>query len=185
MFRLCRCLPADLTARSCNLRLDNNWQAELPVGHVAHRFPSIVKVMTMFPAIRNSGKYQRAFTLIELIVVVLILGILATVALPKFIGQSDSAKISGTLQSLSVLRTAIDTYRVNNTSYPTVANLPTALAPYLRTTTFPSVACGANLNNSLVGTANSPPTVTAGGAGWVYNATTGEIAINDASYINY
>lgn len=148
-------------------------------------FPCYVKVMTMFIAIRNSRKYNRAFTLIELIVVVLILGILATVALPKFVGQSDSAKINGTLQSLSVLRTAIDTYRVNNTSYPTAANLPTALTTYLRTTTFPSVACGANQNNTVVASANSPPTVTAGGAGWVYNSTTGEIAINDASYISY
>jgi prepilin-type N-terminal cleavage/methylation domain-containing protein len=148
-------------------------------------FSCLVKVMTMFKAIRNSRKHNRAFTLIELIVVVLILGILATVALPKFIGQSDSAKINGTLQSLSVLRTAIDTYRVTNTSYPTVANLPTALSSYLRTTTFPSVTCGANQNNTLVGTSNSPPTVTAGGAGWVYNATTGEISINDASYISY
>lgn len=139
----------------------------------------------MLKAIGNSKKRCWAFTLIELIVVVLILGILATVALPKFIGQSDSAKINGTLQSLSVLRTAIDTYRVNNTSYPTAANLPTALTSYLRTTTFPSVACGANLNNTIVATANSPPTVTAGGAGWVYNSTTGEISINDASYINY
>jgi len=135
--------------------------------------------------VRRSQQSRRsAFTLIELIVVVLILGILAAVALPKFVNQSDSAKINGTLQSLSVLRTAIDTYRVNNTSYPTVANLPTALQPYLRTTTFPATACGTNQNNTIVGTANSPPTVTAGGAGWVYNATTGEIAINDATYIS-
>ena len=129
-------------------------------------------------------KRRLAFTLIELIVVVLILGILASIALPKFIGQSDSAKINGTLQSLSVLRTAIDTYRVNGTAYPTAATLPTALAPYLRTTTFPSVTCGANQNSTVVNTGSSPPTVTAGGAGWVYNQTTGEIAINDATYIS-
>ena len=139
----------------------------------------------MFGVTCLQKKRRLAFTLIELIVVVLILGILATVALPKFIGQSDSAKINGALQSLSVLRTAIDTYRVNNTSYPTAAGLPAALVPYLRTTTFPSVTCGANQNSTIVANANSPPTVTAGGAGWVYNAASGEIAINDATYISY
>jgi general secretion pathway protein G len=133
-------------------------------------------------------RIRRGFTLIELVVVVLILGILAAVALPKFVGQTDNAKLNGSLQSLTVLRTAIDTYRVNNTGYPTAANLPTAagILPYLRSPTFPAPAVGANANNAtVVASASSPPTVTAGGAGWVYNATTGEIAINDASYINY
>jgi prepilin-type N-terminal cleavage/methylation domain-containing protein len=136
---------------------------------------------------RFGDRVRRGFTLIELIVVVLILGILAAVALPKFIGQSDQAKLNGSLQSLSVLRTAIDTYRVNNTAYPTAANLNTAagIMPLLRSPTFPAPAIGANLNNTIVSTASSPPTATAGGAGWVYNPTTGEIAINDATYINY
>lgn len=134
----------------------------------------------------NRRKSRLGFTLIELIVVVLILGILAAVALPKFIGQSDTAKTNGSLTSLSILRTAIDTYRVNNAAYPTAATLTTALAPFLRSPTFPSPAVGANAgNNTIVANASSPPTVTAGGAGWVYNGATGEIAINDASYISY
>jgi prepilin-type N-terminal cleavage/methylation domain-containing protein len=145
----------------------------------------------MKTASNKLGYIRRGFTLIELVVVVLILGILAAVALPKFVGQSDSAKLNGTLQSLTVLRTAIDTYRVNYGSYPTAANLPTTgpngIMQYLRSPSFPAVAVGANATgagaNQVVGA--SPIAVTAGGAGWVYNATTGEIAINDASYINY
>src|SRR3954453_13160105 len=96
---------------------------------------------------------RRGFTLIELIVVVLILGILAAVALPKFVGQSDAAKLNGSLQSLTVLRTAIDTYRVNNTGYPTAANLPvagaTGIMQYLRSPTFPAPAVGANQNSTV------------------------------------
>jgi len=133
---------------------------------------------------------RQAFTLIELVVVVLILGILAAVALPKFVTQSDTAKMNGALQSLSVLRTAIDTYRVNNTSFPTTANLnqpgSVGIMQYLRTPTFPAPGVGGNAtDNTIATTGASPPTVAAGSSGWVYNPTTGEIAINDATYITY
>ncbi|HEY2413106.1 MAG TPA: prepilin-type N-terminal cleavage/methylation domain-containing protein [Pirellulaceae bacterium] len=138
---------------------------------------------------------RRGFTLIELVVVVLILGILAAVALPKFVGQSDSAKLNGTLQSLTVLRTAIDTYRVNNSSFPSLANLNSTasngtngIMQYLRTQTFPAVTVGTNANTSTsnsivaVAAAGTPPSAAvAGGAGWQYDATTGGIYINDAS----
>jgi general secretion pathway protein G len=143
---------------------------------------------------KKLGSKQRwtrdAFTLIELIVVVLILGILAAVALPKFVGQSDQAKVNGALQSLSVLRTAIDTYRVNNSAFPTAANLnqlgSNGIMQYLRTPTFPSPVVGANARDNTVGTStDSPPTLASGTSGWVYNVTTGEIAINDTSYITY
>jgi len=143
----------------------------------------------MNTAMNKPGQIRRGFTLIELVVVVLILGILAAVALPKFVGQSDQAKINGALQTLTVLRTAIDTYRVNNTAYPTLANLnqpgTVGIMQYLRSPTFPAPGVGANATNSAIGvTGSSPPSVNAGAFGWVYNATTGEIAINDAAYIS-
>jgi type II secretory pathway pseudopilin PulG len=121
--------------------------------------------------------------------VVLILGILAAVALPKFIGQSDDAKKNGALQSLTVLRTAIDTFRVNNPTYPTLANIdkagPNGIMQYLRSPTFPAPGVGTNATLTAVGTTASPVAVNAGAFGWVYNETTGEIAINDAAYISY
>src|SRR5262249_53967604 len=124
--------------------------------------------------------------LIELVVVVLILGILAAVALPKFVGQSDSAKLNGALQTLTVLRTAIDTYRVNNASYPTLANLnaagPTGIMQYLRSPTFPSPGVGAHATDNTIA-AGLPPTMN-GTAGWLYDATSGTIAINDTTVVS-
>lgn len=136
------------------------------------------------------SQHRRAFTLIELVVVVLILGILAAVALPKFVGQSDQAKQKGALQSLSVLRTAIDTYRATNAGYPTAANLnktgSVGIMQLLRTPTFPYPGVGTNaMDNTIASTTDSPPSTPSGTSGWIYNETTGEIAINDASYITY
>ena len=55
-------------------------------------------------------KNKKGFTLIELIVVVAILGILAAVAIPSFIGISDKAKESVTLADATSIATAINAY---------------------------------------------------------------------------
>jgi prepilin-type N-terminal cleavage/methylation domain-containing protein len=51
---------------------------------------------------------QKAFTLIELIFVILILGVLTAVAVPKFSGLSDNAKISAELSTVSSVQVALD-----------------------------------------------------------------------------
>lgn len=51
---------------------------------------------------------KRAFTLIELIFVIVIIGVLASVAVPKFSGLRDNAKISAELATASAVQGAID-----------------------------------------------------------------------------
>ncbi len=55
-------------------------------------------------------KNKKGFTLIELIVVVAILGILAAVAIPSFIGISDKAEKSVMLADATSIATAINAY---------------------------------------------------------------------------
>lgn len=51
---------------------------------------------------------KKAFTLIELIFVIVIIGVLSAVAVPKFSNLSDNAKISAEMATASSVQTAID-----------------------------------------------------------------------------
>jgi general secretion pathway protein G len=126
---------------------------------------------------------KQGFTLLELVVVVLILGILAAVAAPKILSNTSDAGDSGISQTLATVRDAIELYRVQTgTGYPqgTSAQVQTKLDDYLRGTTFPRVDVGGvNNNGDLLIDNDTVPTVnTGGGQGWVYSPSSGEIKIN-------
>ena len=59
---------------------------------------------------RCSVPNRRGFSLIEMVIVVMILGILGSIAAPKLLGTSQQAIDNGLRQTLSVIRTAIDSY---------------------------------------------------------------------------
>lgn len=68
--------------------------------------------------VRNTTK-QAGFTLIELLVVVVIIGILASVAIPNFVGAQDKAKNSGVQANVHNVQTALEQFAVDNSgSYP-------------------------------------------------------------------
>ena len=58
------------------------------------------------------------FTLIELLVVLVILGLLAGIVAPNFIGQSDKARIDTTKTQIEQLSAALDMYRLEIGRYP-------------------------------------------------------------------
>ena len=66
--------------------------------------------------IRRSGKC--AFTLIELLIVVAIIGILAAIAVPNFLNAKIRATISRSMSDIRSISTALATYRLDNNCVP-------------------------------------------------------------------
>ncbi len=137
--------------------------------------------MMLAPAV-NRGAKRRGFTLVELVIVVLVIGILTAVAAPKMMNTAASARISGTKQSLMVLRDALELCRAQNGAYPTLANIATnaGLMPFL-SGPFPTNQVMGTPSAAVVAGTTPIAAVVAGGAGWSYDAATGEIRVNDAS----
>ena len=62
---------------------------------------------------------QRGFTLLEIMVVVVILGILAALVVPKIISRPDEARAIAAKQDIASLMQALKLYRLDNQRYPT------------------------------------------------------------------
>ena len=62
---------------------------------------------------------RSAFTLIELLLVMVILVVLAAVVVPKFTGRSEQARMTAAKTDISAIDGAIDQFEVDNGRYPT------------------------------------------------------------------
>ena len=78
---------------------------------------------------------QRGFTLLEIMVVVVILGILAVLVVPKIISRPDEARVIAARQDIASLMQALKLYRLDNQRYPATEQGLQALAA--RPTTAP------------------------------------------------
>jgi len=67
---------------------------------------------------RAQRRTQGGFTLIEIMVVVVILGILASVVVPKIMDNPDKARIVKAKNDVQAIKGALDLYKLDNFNYP-------------------------------------------------------------------
>src|SRR3954449_12376516 len=74
-----------------------------------------IKILTNH---KPQSQGRSAFTLIELLLVLVILGILAAIVVPKFSGRTEQARETAARSQISTFNTALDAFEVDNGYYP-------------------------------------------------------------------
>jgi general secretion pathway protein G len=93
------------------------------------------------PSVRRRGT-RGAFTLIELLLVLVILAVLAAVVVPKFTGRSEQAKLAAAKTDISMIDNALDLFEQDTGRYPSTdeglraltdaGSLPNWHGPYIK-----------------------------------------------------
>ncbi|QYF94996.1 type II secretion system major pseudopilin GspG [Massilia sp. PAMC28688] len=67
---------------------------------------------------RRTGRAQRGFTLVEIMVVVVIIGVLGALVVPKLLGRTVEARITAAKSDISSTMTALNLYKLDNQRFP-------------------------------------------------------------------
>jgi len=150
---------------------------------------------------------KRGFTLVEILIVVVIMGILAAIVVPQFSQSSDDARFTSTTQNLQGLRSQVDLYRNqhegrlpggtadsdDDTTFKDQMTLPTNEGGTTGGFADPNFPFGPYIHNQLpanpfnssrkvknVATfpATAPGGDTTADPGWIYERTSGRLKIN-------
>ena len=69
--------------------------------------------------VKNKFKNAQGFTLLEVMVVIVIIGMMLAVVVPNLVGSQDTAKLQKTVQDISALENNLTMYKLENYDYPT------------------------------------------------------------------
>ncbi len=71
------------------------------------------------PITSNTKKSENGFTLLELMIVMVLLGVLAAIAVPAYLGRADTARVQKVTADFSTIATALSLFKLDNATLPT------------------------------------------------------------------
>lgn len=136
---------------------------------------------------RQTNVARKGFTLVELVVVILVLGIIAAIAAPKMFDTAGDARTNSAIQSLGILRNAIELHRAQNGAFPgeagTAADFISDMDSFLQGGPFPKNPLTAAAGDRTVAVQTTGTAlVVGGGQDWKYDNVTGEFIINTVGF---
>lgn len=140
-------------------------------------------------------RIRRAFTLVEILIVVIILGILAAVVIPQFADASTDAKISALQTNLATIRTQLSMYKLqHNDTWPLLTTFTNqmTLSSKADGTTAAIGTSGYIYGPYLLSIPNNPftgtNTISKGAndtSAWYYDEAIGVFRPNDTAHVSY
>ena len=137
------------------------------------------------------AKMRKGFTLVEILIVVVILGILAAIVIPQFSDASTQSKVSSAKSTLQTLRSQISLYKIqHNDAAPTEADFVTQMTEKSNAAGTTDVADGPVVLGEYMqavpsnpfSLSNSIANADGAGVGWVYTEATGDIRLGGQGY---